>query len=232
MIGVILALPFLYLVSSFIGGHYSATAVTSVHHSLGDHSKKHPAGKKTKSVPAVKYAQPNKKLWNSGGVVNVKNISNQQWLQHIQKSDFQAPSDGPYPKIKNWNQIWIDANISKQRIYIKKGNQTLYTMLTSSGLDTKPDNSTPLGTFHVQAQRGKFFYSAQYKEGAEYWTSWKNHGEFLFHSVPVNKQGKIIKGVADQLGHKASHGCFHLTFADAKWILDHVPVGTKVVIHN
>lgn len=229
--GLVIILPMLYLSTNYVVKHNSATSDASDHHASANQSKKQ-LNHNQIAKPAIRHKKPKKNLWNSGSVINVTHLTNQQWLNHIRKSDFQTPSDGPYPQIKDWKQVWIDVNISKQRIYFKKGKQILYTMLTSSGLDTNPDTSTPLGTYYVQAERGKSFYSAKYHEGAKYWTSWKNHGEFLFHTVPVDKQGKIIESVADQLGHKASHGCFHLTFSDAKWINQNVPVGTKVVIHD
>jgi lipoprotein-anchoring transpeptidase ErfK/SrfK len=146
--------------------------------------------------------------------------------------DWNKPSGGPYPTLTKGEEIWIDVSIHDQKIYIKNGNETIYTMVTSSGLDTTPDNTTPTGTFYVQAERGTWFYTPQYKEGAEYWVSWKNHGEFLFHSVPMDKNHKVIVEDAKKLGQKDSHGCFHLTIPDAKWIYDHIPVKTKVVIHE
>ncbi|KHD85978.1 L,D-transpeptidase [Heyndrickxia ginsengihumi] len=146
--------------------------------------------------------------------------------------DWNAPSGGPYPTLSANEKLWIDVSINDQKVYIKHNNKTIYTMITSSGLDTNPDNSTPEGTFHVQAERGTWFYSPKYKEGAEYWVSWKNHGEFLFHSVPMTEDKKVIPADAKKLGQKDSHGCFHLTIPDAKWIYDHIPTGTKVVVHK
>jgi lipoprotein-anchoring transpeptidase ErfK/SrfK len=105
-------------------------------------------------------------------------------------------------------------------------------MVTSSGLDTSPDNSTPQGIFYIQPEKGKFFYSNSEHEGAEYFVSWKNHGEFLFHSVPTDRNGKVIEEEARKLGQKASHGCFRLTIPDAKWIYENIPINTKVVIHS
>lgn len=105
-------------------------------------------------------------------------------------------------------------------------------MAASSGLDTNPNNSTPKGTFYIQPERGEWFYSAGYKEGAEYWVSWKNHGEFLFHSVPMDNDKHVIKNEAEKLGQKASHGCIRLAIPDAKWIYDHIQTGTKVVIRS
>jgi hypothetical protein len=75
-------------------------------------------------------------------------------------------------------------------------------MVASSGLDTKPDDSTPKGTFYIQQERGEWFYSPGYKEGAEYWVSWKNHGEFLFHSVPMDKNKQVKVSEAEKLSQK------------------------------
>jgi lipoprotein-anchoring transpeptidase ErfK/SrfK len=164
-------------------------------------------------------------------------VSNQEGNQQTTPSkpsytDWTKPSGGDYPDIKGLKDIWIDASIGEQRIYIKHGDQTIYTMITSSGLDTNPDTTTPKGTYYVQAERGKWFYTAKYKEGAEYWVSWKNHGEFLFHSVPMDKDHHVLVEDAKKLGQKDSHGCFHLTIPDAKWIYDNIPKGTKVVIRD
>ncbi|MFC7394514.1 L,D-transpeptidase [Scopulibacillus cellulosilyticus] len=146
--------------------------------------------------------------------------------------NWNAPSGGPYPKLKKGENIWLDVSKKDQKVYVKDGNKTIYTMIASTGLDKNPDTTTPTGTFHIQAERGKWFYSPQYKEGAKYWVSWKNHGEFLFHSVPMDKKQHVITADAKKLGHKDSHGCIHLTIPDAKWIYDNIPYNTKVVIHN
>jgi lipoprotein-anchoring transpeptidase ErfK/SrfK len=146
--------------------------------------------------------------------------------------NWNLPSGGPYPTINSNESIWLDVSVNNQKVFVKDGDKTLYTMIVSTGLDTKPDNSTPYGTFHIQAERGKWFYSSQYKEGAEYWVSWKNHGEFLFHSVPMDQNKNVIVSDAEKLGQKDSHGCVHLTIPDAKWIYDNIKTGTKVVIRS
>ncbi|WP_420843255.1 L,D-transpeptidase [Lactobacillus selangorensis] len=134
-----------------------------------------------------------------------------------------------YPNLKKHPQVWIDVSQKKQRVYIKDGKKVLYTMYASTG----KDHSTPNGTFHIQKERGKFFYNQQSGEGAKYWTSWKDHGVYLFHSVPTDQEGHFLKKEADQLGKEAnSHGCVRLTVPDAKWINENMPVGTKVVIHQ
>ncbi|GGE39999.1 hypothetical protein GCM10011391_18520 [Pullulanibacillus camelliae] len=145
--------------------------------------------------------------------------------------DWTKPTGGSYPtNLSDDKDLWIDVSVEKQRAYIKNDDHTLYTMIVSTGLDTKPDDSTPKGTYHIQPEKGTWFYSNGEKEGAEYWVSWKNHGEFLFHTVPMDADKKIIKSEAEKLGHKASHGCVRLSIPDAKWIYNTIPTNTKVVI--
>lgn len=146
--------------------------------------------------------------------------------------NWNAPSGGAYPTLKKGENIWLDVSVGQQKVYVKDGNKTIYTMIASTGLDTTSDNSTPKGTYHIQAERGTWFYTPKYKEGAEYWVSWKNHGEFLFHSVPMDKNRHVIAADAEKLGQKDSHGCVHLTVSDAKWIYDNIPYNTKVVIRS
>ena len=59
-------------------------------------------------------------------------------------------------------------------------------------------------------------------------------GSILFHSVwyynPTKDSQSYIQ--YNRLGTTASHGCVRLTVADAKWIYDKCPSGTKVVIYN
>jgi lipoprotein-anchoring transpeptidase ErfK/SrfK len=142
------------------------------------------------------------------------------------------PSDGPYPVIGPDEHVWIDVSIDQELVYIFNGPHLLYTMITSSGLDTYPGDSTPLGVFHIQQQRGDWFFAPQYNEGAKYWTSWNGHGEFLFHSVPMNKDKQLLVKIAAKLGHPASEGCFHLTIPDAHWFETHIPYRTTVVVEQ
>jgi lipoprotein-anchoring transpeptidase ErfK/SrfK len=139
-----------------------------------------------------------------------------------------ASEKKPYPDMKLNLHRYLYVSIAHQRVYVKDTNhKTLYTMLCSTG----NHNGTPRGTFHIQLERGSHFYNASSKEGANYWTSWKDHGIYLFHSVPVNEHGDYLMKDAHELGKTAnSHGCIRLSVPDAKWINEKVPTGTKVVI--
>ncbi|MED2762574.1 L,D-transpeptidase [Bacillus thuringiensis] len=144
--------------------------------------------------------------------------------------DWNAPSGGPYPTIDKNHLISIEASIDEQKIYIKQNNHTIYTMITSSGLDTEESNTTPRGTYHIEPERNEWFYSPKFNEGAKYWVSWKGHGNFLFHSVPMDQNKNVIKEEAEKLGKKSSHGCFRLTIPDAKWIFENIPEHTELII--
>lgn len=145
--------------------------------------------------------------------------------------NWRQPSESKaYPNLTKYPNAWLDVNTTRQRVYVKNGQQTLYTMYCSTGTGKK--NGTPHGTFHIQAERGDFFYNQSSGEGARYWVSWKDHGIYLFHSVPTDQDGHYIKHEAEELGKTAaSHGCVRLSVADAKWVYNHVPYGMKVVIH-
>ncbi|MDQ6600921.1 L,D-transpeptidase [Bacillus salipaludis] len=150
--------------------------------------------------------------------------------QKVKEVNWLLPTGGAYPKLGSNDPIWIKVSKAKQRVYIMKGSALIYTMVVSTGIDSNPETSTPEGTFYIQRERGTWFYSPRVKEGAKYWVSWKNHGEYLFHSVAMDENGNVITNEAKKLGHEASHGCVRLAIPDAKWIYDNIKYNTKVVI--
>mgnify|MGYP004700335645 CR=1 FL=1 len=131
----------------------------------------------------------------------------------------------PYPTVTAENPIVLTVNLAKQRVYITQNGHLVYTMYCSTGMH----DSTPHGTFHI-IDRGANFYNPSEKMGANYWTSFKGT-TYLFHTVPTDENGKYITSEAVYLGkNPSSHGCVRLSIPDAKWINEHVPSGTKVVI--
>ena len=121
--------------------------------------------------------------------------------------------------------IWIKVNIPEQTVVVYDAHdKVVQNFICSTG---KEGSDTPVGTYTVK-QRGQSFFSKQYQEGAYYWTQFQ--GDFLFHSVPFDKNKKIEPEEAAKLGSKASHGCVRLALEDAKWIYENIPKGTKVVI--
>lgn len=147
----------------------------------------------------------------------------------LPENQWQKPSeDKPYPDLTQYLAIEIEVNLDKQRVYLKDDQTTLYTMYASSGMD----NSTPTGHFQIQ-NRGQHFYNAQEKVGANYWTSFKNWGVYLFHTVPTDIDGHYLPEEAQNLGVRpSSHGCIRLSIPDARWLYQNIPQGTPVTIHH
>ena len=141
------------------------------------------------------------------------------WLKPSQQVDYPDPAAHP--------GISLEVSLQDQRVYVRDGSQLLYTMYASTGMD----DSTPRGNFRIQAERGDHFYNPSEGMGARYYTSFLNHGVFLFHSVPTDSKGGYIKEEADMLGIRpGSHGCIRLTVPDARWIMQSVPTGTPVLV--
>ena len=138
-----------------------------------------------------------------------------------------------HPDLAKVKKLWIRVSLKGDRTYIMSGKKPIYTMLSTGGLYHKGKSDTPTGTFHIQEERGQEFYNYELNEGARYYVSWKNHGVYLFHSVPTKANGKIDLKEAKKLGKtQGSHGCVRLSLPDAEWLMNTVPYGTKVVIKN
>lgn len=213
---------------------YSAVSLTTAHKTSEPPVK---AVEKSKPVTVEEKTEP----VEQPAATELKDVSNPSAKTEAPKSqpqpqsqpksiDWTQPSGGVYPILNPNESIWIHVSKENQKVYIMDGNNIIYSMICSTGLDLNSDTSTPEGTFSIQRERGLSFYNASEKEGAKYWVSWKNHGEFLFHSVATDMNGNVIPSEAQKLGQKASHGCVRLTLPDAKWIYDNIQMNTKVVI--
>ncbi len=120
----------------------------------------------------------------------------------------------------------VKVSLKDQKVSVLDAKDYLVQeFICSSGED---GSETPTGTFTVE-DRGTSFYNPQVKEGAYYWTRF--YKSYLFHSVPFDKNQEMEPQEAAKLGTPASHGCIRLETEDAKWIYDHIPKGTEVVIH-
>lgn len=148
--------------------------------------------------------------------------------------DYRQPSEYvAYPNVRQLGNFWVHVKIGQNRVYLMNGNNVVYTMYCSAGIYRNGVSDTPTGTYYIQNERGNSFYNAGEGEGANYWTSFLNHGEYLFHSVPTDYRGNYILGEAAKLGiSTGSHGCVRLSVPDAYWFMHNVPTGTRVVIEN
>ncbi|WP_368259578.1 L,D-transpeptidase family protein [Enterococcus sp. 2201sp1_2201st1_C11_2201SCRN_220225] len=152
-----------------------------------------------------------------------ENVQSQFWMYN---------TDGPFPSLSVPN-LNITVSVSQQRVRIRSGSRTLYTMLCSTGLGLWPNNlSTPYGNFRIQAERGdSFWYGGS---GGAFYRSYHGHGVYLFHTVPIAFPGTTtvfnqIEGA--KLGQRASHGCIRLSVPDARWFYYNMPYNTPVQIY-
>ena len=161
----------------------------------------------------------------------IKNANSQLRKSDSAKETFSPVSEAVKPVQVSLTDaekpLWVDVKIGDQTttVYDAK-KRVVESYLCSTG---SPGYDTPTGTFSVYAKAERF-YASEYKEGA-YWAV-KFYGNYYFHSVPFDKDNNFIEQIADDLGHKDSHGCVHLSVDNSKWLYDNVPVGAKVVIEN
>lgn len=154
--------------------------------------------------------------------------------------NWRKPSETvPYPDLAKVKNLWILVRIHQNRVYVHSGNKVIYTMYCTAGQYHKDPKTgkevsmSPTGTYHVEQERGKHFYNASVRVGANYYVSWHDHGQYLFHSVPTDPNGKYDLKQAAKLGKSTgSHGCVRLSVPDAKWFYQSLPTGTKVVVKN
>ncbi|EHI70025.1 L,D-transpeptidase [Streptococcus ictaluri] len=132
-----------------------------------------------------------------------------------------------YPDLSQYEQLAIEVSTQKQEMSISSNHQLIFKTKVSTGAIQSP---TPKGNFDIQAERGEFFFNASSGEGALYWVSFKDHGIYLFHSIPTDQEGNELPDEAAKLGSPASHGCIRMTREDAKWFYESIPKGTSVTI--
>ena len=122
----------------------------------------------------------------------------------------------------NW-LILVDTRTNKTAVYYgSRGNwaEMKYWNCTTGAAGSP----TVKGSFTVQS-KGLAFGS-----GYTCWYYTQFYGNYLFHSILYNPGSKT--SVQDgRLGINASHGCIRLSLANAKWIYDNIPRGTKVYIY-
>lgn len=146
--------------------------------------------------------------------------------QHSSETQEDASQDTGFPV--NPEDILVDVDVTEQIVKIIKDQEVLKEMIASTGME---GHETPLGIFEIQ-NRGTWFFSDKYKQGAKYWVSFRDWGLYLFHSVAMDENQQVIPEEEAKLGQPASHGCIRLKIEDARWIYDNVPEKTKVVVHR
>lgn len=126
------------------------------------------------------------------------------------------------------NQLWVEVilNDKEHKVIIWKGDKIQKEMPCSGGTEEEP---TIMGVFFLE-NRGEWFYSERFKQGALYWVRF--YKQYLFHSVPLDEDFNEIQEEKELIGKAASHGCIRLLKEDAEWFYYNIPDNTLVVIHD
>jgi len=131
--------------------------------------------------------------------------------------------------------LYIDINLTLQRVYIMSGHTKLAEYLISSG---KRGTPTPVGLFYIKNKielaesrlypgiwMQKWNALARNPDGSGY----EGYG---LHRVPCFNSSCTITESYSHLGRPASHGCVRIADEGADWIYGNAPVGTPVNIHT
>ncbi|MGE5544296.1 MAG: L,D-transpeptidase [Bacillota bacterium] len=154
--------------------------------------------------------------------LNAEQHSDSQKDKHLSdKEDLDRRDNRPSSKYR------IDVCVGEQKVRIYDNDTVVKEWTVSTG----KNGSTPLGHFSIQ-NRGEWFFSEKYQQGAMWWVSFKDWGVYLFHSVPMDRDKNVLAEEAAKLGIPASHGCIRLETDNARWIYDNIPAGTPVFIHE
>lgn len=138
------------------------------------------------------------------------------------------PYDGEYE---------IEVDIANQIVTVyRAGSRSAGSIARQMICSTGANGNTPLGEFTMpevqkEDEREAWYYIAKYQLHVQYAS--RIVDDILFHSLPSEQNGDTP--TADSiaaLGTPASHGCIRLRPADARWIAENCPTGTKVSIFD
>lgn len=154
-----------------------------------------------------------------------------QYLAAYRDNDYYLyTTGGPYPNLAAYPNVNVEINYTAKRLYLKSGNQIIYTMLSQHAM---PGMLSPTGHYSINAYRARRFWWMG--GGADYAAGWKDYGLYLIHSTPIaTPNGGYKHEIGMKLGVPGpgtSHGCIQVSVEDAKWFYSHIQTGTPVYIH-
>ena len=122
----------------------------------------------------------------------------------------------------------IEIDISKQRMYVWKGDKLVYNWPVSTGLRGR---DTATGHFRV-LDKIPMAYSKIWRLKMPYWLGvyYVQGIENGIHALPIRPDGSVMWG--GLLGQRASYGCIILSNQAARTLYKWVDIGTQVDIHH
>ncbi len=147
----------------------------------------------------------------------------------IEKQDITLDMSIKTAKFKTVNMKgydkWIEVDLSEQRTTAYEGATPVKNFLIASGM---AGYETPVGEYAIWLRvRVQTMQGGSKADGSYYnlpnveWVSYF-YQDYALHGAYWRKV----------FGAPASHGCVNMTNADAQWVYNWAPVGTKVIVHS
>ncbi len=167
---------------------------------------------------------PEKETLETESSDNTTDDTNEETTSEEETTEPVDPAD--YPYIIKVNRV---ANCTT--VYGKDANGQ-YTVPVKAITVSCGKNleDTPLGEFNtIISYDWRLMFDDTYGHYA-----YRIVGSTLFHSVPyyTASNDDLEWTEYNKLGSAASMGCVRMTVADAKWLVENCPVGTKVIIYD
>ena len=124
--------------------------------------------------------------------------------------------------IKKHPKTYIKVSISKQKLWYYKNGKLKKTSSVVTGM--KNEHDTPKGLFVIRSKARKIYLIGEdYRSYVNYWMPF--YGGYGLHDATWRSYfgGDIYK-------YNGSHGCVNLPYNVAKYLYEHVPMGTIVKI--
>ena len=125
----------------------------------------------------------------------------------------------------------VEVSIDRQAVDVWALNdQKEYALVRSFTCSTGLHDSTPRGIYLKAHPVNRWHYFKKFGCWAQY--SFKIVDDIMFHSVIYGSKSEssLRRSSQRNLGNPASHGCVRLTVEDAKWLYEHCPRGSAVVV--
>ena len=151
----------------------------------------------------------------------VNGLATNSWVytgQRLQIPGASGTTPAPAPAPSGASGKWIDVNLSTQTLTAYSGQTALLTTRVSTGTWRTP---TVAGTYRIYVK-----YASARMRGPGY--DLPNVPYVMYFYRGYGLHGTYWH---NNFGTPMSHGCVNLPTADARWIYNWAPVGTKVVTH-
>lgn len=116
----------------------------------------------------------------------------------------------------------ITVDIGKQRLFAWEGGRILKEFKVSTGMRYTP---TVKGSFKIRTKVEKQNMKGSYPPYEPYFIKDVPNIMYFYGAYAIH--GTFWH---NSFGYRASHGCVNLPVADAKWVYDWAPVGTRVEV--